>query len=107
MAQEKVLEFKGIDLRGFEYSIDLRIFPFHLFLSIFMYISRQLYIILLNNFFRLIPIEKKNKKLFKKYERYFFSGGKNDDRGGTNICDMLVTFSRVLHHNVVFSGGYE
>lgn len=72
-----------------------------------MYISRQLYIILLNNFFRLIPIEKKNKKLFKKYERYFFSGGKNDDRGGTNICDMLVTFSRVLHHNVVFSGGYE
>lgn len=34
-------------------------------------------------------------------------GGKNDDRGGTNICDMLVTFSRVLHHNVVFSGGYE
>lgn len=37
----------------------------------------------------------------------FFPGGKNDDRGGTNICYMLVTFSRVLHHNVVFPGGYE
>lgn len=110
MAREKVLEFKGIDLRSFEYLIN-RFKDFslpsrfsYLFLCIF---HDNIYIILLNNFFRLIPIEKKNKKLFKKYERYFFSGGKNDDRGGTNICDMLVTFSRVLHHNVVFSGGYE
>lgn len=38
MAQEKVLEFKGIDLRGFEYSIDLRIFPFHLDFPIYFYV---------------------------------------------------------------------
>lgn len=38
MAREKVLEFKGIDLRSFEYSIDLRIFPFHLDFPIYFYV---------------------------------------------------------------------